>query len=279
MTSPSIDPDAFKAFELAAWGDDDVAKAYSSGFMPLTSDAIAPLLDAVEIKRGQWLLDIACGPGITAGVADERGVRTVGIDFSPAMVAIARQLHPALTFAVGDAEDLELPDATFDAAVMNFGLLHLARPEKALAEAARVLRPGGRFAFTVWARPEEAVAFKIVLDAVSAHGDPTVPLPTGPYFFRFSDEAECRKELAAAGFEDVEISVLPLVWRLSSPEALVAAIEEGTARSRGLLLAQKPEALTAIREAVRQSAKAYQRSATELAIPMPAVLASAEKPA
>src|SRR5262249_45434381 len=157
MTTPDIDPERFKSLEQSAWGDAGVAGAYTSAWTGVTSQAIEPILDAVKIERLQWLLDVACGPGILAGVAAERGVRTVGVDFSAEMVSIAQRLHPGLRFEVGDAEALDFPAASFDAVAMNFGLLHLARPEQAISEAARVLGPGGRFAFTVWAPPEEAI--------------------------------------------------------------------------------------------------------------------------
>jgi len=272
-----MDPEAFKAFELAAWGDRSVAVAFSSGFLGLTSEAIQAVLDAVAVERGQWLLDVACGPGILAGVADERGVRTVGVDFSSEMIGLARTLHPALSFAIGDAEALDFPDETFDAVVINFGLLHLSRPDAAVAEAARVLRPGGRLAFTAWAPPEEAVAFKIVLDAVAKYGDPSVPLPPGPPFFRFGEPEECVRTLEAAGFGGVATGKLALVWHLASVDALIEAFEKGTARTRGLLRGQTPAALGAIREGIRAAARAYQRSAGEIAIPMGAVLARGEK--
>jgi SAM-dependent methyltransferase len=83
------------------------------------------------------------------------------------------------------------------AVVMNFGLLHLGRPERALAEACRVLHEGGRCAFTVWCPPEETAGFGIVLRAVGTHGALDVALPDAPPFFRFSDPAESVRALRA----------------------------------------------------------------------------------
>jgi ubiquinone/menaquinone biosynthesis C-methylase UbiE len=74
---------------------------------------------------------------------------------------------------------------------MNFGILHLGRPEAALAEACRVLRPGGRFVCSVWAKPEETIGCCIGLRAVESHGEPRVVLPQGPPFFRYGDHEEC----------------------------------------------------------------------------------------
>jgi ubiquinone/menaquinone biosynthesis C-methylase UbiE len=140
------DPAAFREFEHAGW-EVNVAE-YEDAFARLTRQAIGPLLEAVNARQGIRLLDVATGPGYVAAAAAARGARVTGIDFSAPMVARARDLNPAVEFQVGDAEALSFPDASFDAVVMNFGILHLARPERAMSEAARVLRPGGRFAFT-----------------------------------------------------------------------------------------------------------------------------------
>lgn len=271
----SVDPAAFKAFEHDGW--QAVYAGYHDAFGDLTTQAVGPLLDAVGAGPGVRLLDVATGPGYVARAAAHRGAGVVGVDFSAAMVALARRLHPGLEFAEGDAEALALPDRSFDAVVMNFGLLHLARPEQALAEACRVLRPGGRLAFTVWSKPEEAVGFRIVLRAVEAHGDLSVTLPPGPPFFRFSDPEECHRTLTAAGFTALRVTTVPQVWRLASADALMEAIEGSTVRTRALLWAQRPEALAAIRAAVRAAVGAYQRGRA-IELPMPAVLASAAKP-
>ena len=155
---------------------------------------------------------------------------------------------------------------------MNFGLLHLARPDAALAEAHRVLRAGGRYAFTVWS--EQAVAFGLVLRAVETLGKKDVPLPEGPPFFRFSDAAETRRTLDRVGFTEVEVRELPIAWRLTSADAVFEALSRGGVRTAAVLRAQTPDALAAIRAAVRRGVEAYARDGG-FAVPMPAVLASA----
>ncbi len=273
--TPSMDAEAFREFERAGW--EAVAHPYHHHFARLTTQATGPLLEAVGVGEGMRVLDVATGPGYAAAAASLRGADAVGLDFAAAQVALARSQYPTLEFHQGDAEALPFPDRSFDAVVSNFGILHFARPERMLAEANRVLRNGGRVAFTVWAKPEEAKAFGIVLGAIETLGDMDAPLPPGPPFFRFSDGEECRRVLVEAGFVAPEIAQVPQVWTLPAPEALFDAVHEGGVRIRAILRAQALEALDAIRPAIRDGAKAFEHDGvTE--IPMPAVLASAAKP-
>jgi len=273
-SEPSTDPAAFHDFEHAGW--QRAAAHYADTFGTLTVQAIDPLLDAVAIARGTHLLDVACGPGYVAAAAASRGATASGLDFSTLMVDEARRRYPGLDFQEGDAEALPFDNGSFDAVVMNFGLLHLARPEAAIQEAFRVLVPGGRYAFTVWARPEEAVGFGIVLRAMSTHGTTNVGLPDGPPFFRFSDADESRSALSRAGFTAAAVRTLPLVWRLPSADALFAAALQGGVRTSAALQAQTPEALAAIRDAVLTELRQYAAD-VGVAVPMPVVLASGTK--
>jgi SAM-dependent methyltransferase len=249
---------SFHDFEQAGW--ERAAEFYGDAFGSLTPQTAPALLEAVGAARGRRLLDVASGPGFIAGAAAGLGSDVVGLDFAPAMITEARRRWPALTFREGDAESLPFDAGSFDAVVMNFGLLHLARPDAALADAHRVLRPGGRYAFTVWAAPERAVAFGLALRAIEEVGNPNVPLPEGPPFFRFSDAAETARTLEPIGFTDVEVRELPLVWRLRSADEVFEALSRGGVRTAAVLRAQTPAALDG-----------------GFAVPMPAVLASATK--
>ena len=274
MTPPDINAKGFHDFELDGW--QHAAADYHRYFGTLTMQAIGPLLDAVASATGPSLLDIASGPGYVASEAMRRGWSPVGTDFSEAMVAMARKLHPGIEFQVGDAEALSFKDAAFDRAVMNFGILHLAQPDVAVREAHRVLRAGGIFAFTAWAKPDEALGFQVALRALEDFGDPSVQLPPGPPFFRFSDREECARVLASCGFKDVTVRQFPLVWKLASAADLFEAFYTGSARTGGLLRAQPPAALAKVRDAIQESAAAFQRG-DHLEIPMPALVVSARK--
>ena len=270
-----LEPEKFRSFEHAGW--ENIPTGYHEVFGQLTTQAINPLLDAVKLKKGNNFLDIACGPGYVAAAAAKRGATVLGVDFSSAMVAHAQQRQPGIDFREGDAEQLPLGSGLFDAAAMNFGILHLGQPENALVEAHRILRSGGRFAFSVWARPEESIGFGIVLGAVELHGEPRVELPEGPPFFRYSDPEECKRGLIVAGFESPAVIKISQVWRLPVGDGLFNAMKDSTVRTAGLLRAQKPTVLNKIRDAMRVDLEKYTKGDV-VELLMPALIASGIKP-
>ncbi|MBN3758435.1 class I SAM-dependent methyltransferase [Paraburkholderia sp. Tr-20389] len=270
--------DEFSAFEHRGW--ERVAQPYHAYFGALTIQSHAALLDALGVRRGVRFLDVASGPGYLAAAAAQRSADVVGVDFADSMVDQARRIYPSLTFRIGSAEDLPFADDGFDAVGISFGMLHFSHPEKALEEAFRVLQPGGKVGFTVWAAPEKAVGFSIVLKAIEAHGRMDVQLPPGPPFFRFSDWAECERVLLAAGFREPRVQEVEQTLHAPSPDALFEMLMRGGVRVSAILNAQTPQALAAIAKAVHDGAARYRSGdgSGEVSIPMPCVLASATKP-
>jgi SAM-dependent methyltransferase len=269
-----FEPEKFHSFEHAGW--ESIPFEYHQAFGSLTTQTIEALLDAARVKRGMTFLDIASGPGYVAAAAAKREATVLGVDFSAAMVAHAQQLHAGIDFREGDAERLPLGSGLFDAAAMNFGILHLGQPEAALSEVYRVLRSGGRFAFSVWTKPEETIGFGIVLRAVESHGEPRVELPEGPPFFRYSDPEECTNGLLVAGFESPVLTKVSQIWRLPAGDGLFNAMKDSTVRTAGLLRAQKPAVLNKIRDAMQLEVEKYTKGDV-VELPMPALIASAVK--
>lgn len=267
--------ETFKEFEYSGW--QNVAGDYHDYFAPLTAQTIEALLEAVGQRPAVRLLDVACGPGYVAAAARERGCQVSGVDFSPVMIEKARRAYPGIEFQVGDAECLPYPDGSFEAVVMNFGLLHLSSPESAVGEAFRVLAAGGRFAFTVWSAPEQSPGFAAVYQAIEKCGDKSVKLPEGPPFFRFSHEAEARRVMEEAGFNVVSSRTLPMTWDLPSADDFFQAFFRGTPRTGGLLRAQSERSLQAIRDEVRRAAAAF-ASGGRLKVPMSSILYVAARP-
>jgi ubiquinone/menaquinone biosynthesis C-methylase UbiE len=190
---------------------------------------------------------------------------------------MARESYPTVRFDQADAEALPFEPDTFDAVVNAFGMCHFPNPEVALREAFRVLKRGGRVAFTVWDTPERAVAFGAVYAAIRAHGSMDVDLPVGPNFFLFSDPELGRKALLDAGFVSPSCRQVPQVWRVSDPDEIFEVFTQGTVRAAATLRAQSPSVREAIKAALRDTVTAYKRG-EYFEIPTPAVLATAVKP-
>ena len=144
----STDPFAqFKSIQREGW----------SLFAPvetLTMIPAAALVRFARVASGEAVLDVACGTGVVAITAARAGARVRGLDLTPALLDRAREnaaiAQVEVDFVEGDAEALPYPDASFDVVLSQFGHMFAPRPEVATSELLRVLKPGGRVAFTTW---------------------------------------------------------------------------------------------------------------------------------
>ena len=224
------------------------------------------------------VLDVGCGPGYVSATAAERGATPIGLDFSSEMVAIAKKMFSQIEFREGDAQNLPFDDKSFDRVVANFALLHLAEPERACAEACRVLKSGGRFGFTTWAHVSENPFVKLVDDAVRAHANLDVDLPPGPPYFLFENAEEFRAALERAGFEgsSMKFEVHTIEWHVPNAQFVFDAERNAGVRTAGLLARQTPEALRAIQSTLEEKIRPYAKGAG-FAIPKAAYVVAVAK--
>lgn len=280
MTGRSSDPvvpafEAFREFEHAGW--ERAASDYPVTFGRVTSLVIEPLLDAARVAGGDRLLDVACGPGLVAAAAIRRGAVATGIDFSSAMIEVARRLCPAAEFHEADALALPFADESFDVAISNLGVHHTPDPDRALAEMARVLTRGGRMAFSVWDDPARSDGQRLLQAAIAERGTTDVVLPSAPPAHRLAEEEEVRRALSRIGFTGIRTVPCPVLWNAPSADAVFDVFLHGTVRLGGVLRAQPPELLAGIRETFGRLVEPH-RVAGGVALPMQAVISSAVRP-
>ncbi|HET9250710.1 MAG TPA: class I SAM-dependent methyltransferase [Candidatus Eisenbacteria bacterium] len=126
-------------------------------FAPLetwTTPPAAKLVRHARVAPGTCVLDVGCGTGVVAITAARRGARATGLDLTPELLERAREnarlARVEIDWHQGDAEELPFEDRTFDMVLSQFGHMFAPRPEVAVAEMLRVLKPGGTIAFSTW---------------------------------------------------------------------------------------------------------------------------------
>jgi ubiquinone/menaquinone biosynthesis C-methylase UbiE len=259
-----IDADAFNRFEAAGWE----ARATSYAFLrEITRRVIGTLVAAAEVCPGRQVLDVGCGPGDLACAAAALGADTVGIDVAPSMVRRAALANPSIPFRVGSFEAIPAGTGAFDAVVGNFVLNHVGRPELAMQEARRVLRPGGWLAIAAWDSPRRNRILGLMLDAVAAAGaEAPRGVPAGPVNFR-SDEQH-RDLFEAAGFVQVGISHIMFEAAVPDADTLWRGILASAVRVPSLVIYQPAEVQAAIRSAFDALCEVHRRPDRTLAVPV-----------
>ena len=252
MTINEQQSQAFKEFERIGWGKQ--AEHYDSLVGEMTRQAVDGLLAAANARSGIKLLDVASGPGYVAAEAARRKLDVTGTDIAENMVAEARRRFAGVQFEIADAENLRYADNSFDAVTCAFGMLHFPRPGKAAAEAYRVLRPGGRFAFSIWCGPAKAKVLSLIADTVQRHMDGSVALPAGPGIFTLSDPWILIALMEAAKFSDRRIEEVACVYAPTSPTDVFDMMRKSMVRATYLYERQTPAVQHRIEQAITDEA-------------------------
>ena len=265
-----------RAFERQ--GHDALAESYQSFFAAVTALAINPLFDDVHLLPGIRLLDVASGPGALAAEAADRGARSVGVDLSPRMIALAQRLHPTIEYREADVEHLPFPDHTFDAVVCAFGLGHFPRPELAVAECVRTMSPGGRIAFSWWGDPSRQRIQGIFRDAIAEVGvSAPLDVPKGHDVFRYSNSDEFLKLLRGAGLTEVNVREHAATYCVPDAETLWQGGLGSLVLTGAVIRKQDQATQDLIRTAFERHANSY-RSAGGLDLPIAFKIGSGQRP-
>ena len=269
-------PDTFAALEKREWAKASVAKSYAQVFAKAADMVVPTLVKAVEADSTSKALDLCCGHGNVAAGLIKSGASVIGLDFSPSMLEMASSAVPEARFVEGDAMALDFDNETFDIVTIGFGIPHVPDPLKVFAEARRVLRPGGRLAFSVWCGPEVDTALGYVFGAIGQYGAPEIVLPPGPGANDYADPEHAFPALQRAGFAEFHQIVVASEWMVDDPGAPYDFFLEGTARGGALLRPQPLENAVAIRKAVVSRVLENHGPGPEWRVPIPAVVTAAE---
>src|SRR4051794_24995710 len=186
--------------------------------------ATEALLDAARIGQGDAVLDVAAGPGGAGLAAAERvgsGGSVILSDVSAEMVAAAARRAsplPQVSTGVFDQSAIAAADESFDAVISRHGLMFAEDPVTAVADAVRVLRPGGRYATMTWDRRELNPWLGLVLDAVSDQFGVPFPPPNVRGPFSLDSAAVLTSVLQDGGLEDVTVQHVSTPMHAASPQ-------------------------------------------------------------
>jgi ubiquinone/menaquinone biosynthesis C-methylase UbiE len=171
------------------------------------------LCEAVDLRAGDRVLDVATGSGNTALSAARRFCGVTGMDLAPGSIEHARERAAAegmeITFEVGDAEDLPYPDASFDVVLSTFGVMFCPDQEKAADELLRICRPGGKIGLTSWT-PDSFIGN--MLRVVGKHVPPPPGIKPPPLW----GTEERLRELLGKGISSLQTTRRSYVFRYPS---------------------------------------------------------------
>jgi SAM-dependent methyltransferase len=243
MTTTPDPFDSFKATQREVWSN----FALNEGF---TTPPAAALVQFAHVSREHKVLDVACGTAVVSVTAARLGAKTTGLDLTPALLERAREnaaiANVEIELIEGDAEKLPFPDSSFDVVLSQFGHIFAPRPELATAEMLRVLKPGGRIAFTTWPPEHETGQLFALLGRYMPPPPEGAPKVAPPVLW--GDPNVVRTRLGEA-VSDLQFERGNVVSPALSPGHVLAFLEFSFGPLKRLVagLASHPERLAALR--------------------------------
>jgi SAM-dependent methyltransferase len=228
MVSSTFDPNQFKMAQRDGW--DSVAGGWKEWWELIEKGAqkiTQRLIKLAEIKPGQRVLDVATGigePSITAAKVIGTGGHVLAIDISRQMLAIAKEratflrLQDIIEFRESDAENLDLANSSFDAALSRWGLMLFPNLDAAIGKIYSSLVSGGRFAAAVWADATKVPIISLASRIIGSQVQMSALPPEVPNPFSLADTNKLENSLARIGFRDIHIDTVFVTFEFKSGE-------------------------------------------------------------
>jgi ubiquinone/menaquinone biosynthesis C-methylase UbiE len=243
------------------------------------------LVERLDPRPGQTILDLAAGLGETGFLAAPRVGETGRVlvtDFAPRMVAAARRR--AAEFGVTnaefrelDAERMTLESECIDGVVCRWGYMLMADPGAAFGETWRVMRPGGRLAFSVFGAPDRNPWASLVGRILVAQGHMPPPVPGAPGIFALNDRKRISELIDRAGFAAPDVTEMTLTWRFAGPDAYWWFLTEMAGAISPILLGLAPDAQAKVRALIDELAQPF-RAGAGYAFPVLCLNVATRKP-
>jgi SAM-dependent methyltransferase len=235
------------------WGTDP--QAWAALAEAHNSPLFEAVLDAAGVGPGTRVLDVGCGSGLTLVLAGQRGAVTTGLDVSPGLLRIARDRLPDADLRDGDMESLPFGDAAFDAVTGVNAFQFAGDPRRALREAARVTRPGGRVVASLFAAPERSQG-TVAHEAMSALIPPAQAGDHAPY--ALSAPGNLEAALADAGLSPAGDGEVLCSWRYASMDDALRGLLCSAGGARAIQAAGED----AVRDVLRRALIQFQNPQT-----------------
>jgi SAM-dependent methyltransferase len=216
---PTFDAARYKNAQREQWNQDGAAwRRWTPTLERWYGAATRQMLDLARVRPGQRILDIAAGAGEPAVSAAERvgpGGYVLATDISEGIVELARQVAherglEQIETRVMDGENLDLPDAGFDAVLCRLGLMYMPHPVTALREWRRVLKPGGRVAVAVFSTPDRNPWGAVPASIIRRRAQLPPPVAGQPGPFSLGGAGVLEGLLRDAGYAEVEVRAVPV---------------------------------------------------------------------
>ncbi len=201
----------------------NIASAYHSAFEKLTVQFANNVIEQLNPKSGESVLDVAAGTGAFSLAAAKSGAEVLATDFAEGMVDyLKRRAEQAkldnIKAKVMDGQALDITDASYDISVSIVGLIFFPDIDKGFAELNRVLKPGGRCAVVCWDCPENFDMMKLLKQSIeTAAPEFEMPKQT-PVWARLVGEQALHEKFKQAGFNKINVTTIDGLLTLDSVE-------------------------------------------------------------